>query len=114
MPDQGDNPWRVALCISRELGCKERLISGACRAAREAGDWDMLHVPPEPGFARTLEWFKPQGVLFHGMRPFLPPAFQHDCLWVGVNDDSFWVHDFLCMSLRGRSFPCPKQSPLII
>jgi LacI family transcriptional regulator len=88
MPDPGDNPWRVALCISRELGCKERLISGVCRAAREVGDWDMLHVPPEPGFTRTLDWFLPQGVLFHGTGPFLPPDFRHDSLWVGVNDDS--------------------------
>ena len=73
MTDQGDNPWRVALCISRELGCKERLISGVCRAAREAGDWDMSHVPPEPGVIQTLDWFKPQGVVFHRMRPFPPP-----------------------------------------
>jgi AraC-like DNA-binding protein len=89
MPDPGDNPWRVALCISRELGCKERLISGACRAAREAGDWDMLHIPPEPGAFRTLDWFKPNGVLFHGMRAFLPADFQCGSLWVGINDDSY-------------------------
>lgn len=88
MPDPGDNPWRVALCISRELGCKERLISGACRAAREVGDWDMLHVPQESGIAGTLAWFRPQGVLFHGMRPPGPPEFQRNCLWIGVNDDS--------------------------
>ncbi|MFA5206136.1 MAG: substrate-binding domain-containing protein [Lentisphaeria bacterium] len=87
MADQGDKPWRVALCISRALGCNERLISGACRAAREAGDWDMLHVPYEQWVVGTLDWFKPQGVLFHGMRPVLPPDFRHEGLWVGVNDD---------------------------
>lgn len=80
--------WRVAVCIDRETGFQEQLISGVCRAAEETGDWELLHFPSfaQP-YREQFDDFNPQGIIFLYNENLPLMRVGGGAIWVEVNGE---------------------------
>jgi LacI family transcriptional regulator len=87
--------WRVAVCTYRDAGYQQQIISGVCRAAEEAGDWDLVLFERNsyPRLQECFAEFAPQGILIQHTGEVGGELEAGTAIWVEMNSERLpWAH----------------------